>query len=54
MICSHCNTKLVSFKYNGYYDSFYGYKCARETLPREADSEVIVGAYACDENWDEE
>ena len=52
MICTHCNTKLVTFKYEGYYDSFYGYKCACETLPKEADSKAITGAYAYGHEWE--
>lgn len=52
MICPHCNTKLVTFLYRGYYDSFYGYKCACETLPKEADSRAITGAYAYGHEWD--
>jgi hypothetical protein len=52
MICPRCNTKLVTFKYEGYYDTLYGYKCACETLPREPDSQFIKGAYAmCDDEW---
>jgi hypothetical protein len=52
MICPHCNTKLVTFLYRGYYDSFYGYKCACETLPQESDSKAITGAYAYGHEWD--
>ena len=52
MICPRCNTKLVTFKYVGYYDEFYGYKCACETLPQEADSRAITGAYAYGHDWD--
>ena len=52
MICSRCNTKLVTFKYEGYYDSFYGYKCACEVLPKEADSEFIRGAYGSSHEWE--
>lgn len=55
MICSHCNTKLVTFKYVGYYDEFYGYKCACEFLPKEKDSKFIKGAYAmCGDEWNNE
>ena len=54
MICPLCNTKLVTFKYEGYYDSFYGYKCACETLPKEEDSVAITGAYAFGNDWEEE
>ena len=55
MICELCDTKLVTFKYEGYYDSFYGYKCACETLPKRADSRFIRGAYAmCGDEWVEE
>jgi hypothetical protein len=54
MICPHCNTKLVTFLYRGYYDSFYGYKCACKTLPREADSQAITGAYAYGHEWEQE
>ena len=54
MICSHCNTKLVTFKYVGYYDSFYGYRCTCKTLPREADSEFIQGAYGFENEWRED
>jgi hypothetical protein len=42
---------LVTFKYIGYYDEFYGYKCACETLPQEADSKAITGAYAYGHDW---
>ena len=52
MICPYCNTKLVTFLYRGYYDSFYGYKCACETLPQEVDSKAITGAYAYGHEWD--
>ena len=52
MICPYCNTKLVTFKYEGYYDSFYGYKCACKTLPKEADSKAITGCYAYGNDWD--
>jgi hypothetical protein len=54
MICSHCNTKLVTFKYVGYYDSFYGYRCSCKILPREADSEFIQGAYGFENEWRED
>jgi hypothetical protein len=51
MICKHCDTKLVTFKYEGYYDSFYGYKCSCKTLPKEADSKFIKGAYGFANEW---
>ena len=54
MICNTCNTKLVTFKYVGYYDSFYGYKCACEVLPKEADSRFIKGAYGFEDEWRED
>jgi hypothetical protein len=54
MICTHCNTKLVTFKYEGYYDSFYGYKCACDQLPKEADSVAILGAYAYGHEWEQD
>ena len=54
MICSHCNTKLVTFKYVGYYDSFYGYRCACKSLPKKADSEFIRGAYSEENEWRED
>ena len=54
MICPHCNTQLVTFKYVGYYDEFYGYKCACETLPKSADSRFIKGAYGFETEWIEE
>jgi len=53
MICSHCNTKLVTFKYVGYYDSFYGYKCSCKSLPKEADSRFIKGAYGFAHKWED-
>lgn len=52
MICPHCDTKLVTFKYEGYYDSFYGYKCSCLVLPQEADSLAIKGAYSYGHEWD--
>jgi hypothetical protein len=52
MICPRCSTKLVTFKYIGYYDEFYGYQCACKTLPQEADSKAITGAYAYGHDWD--
>jgi hypothetical protein len=52
MICPHCNTKLRTFKYEGYYDTFYGYKCNCLVLPKEADSQAITGAYAYGHEWD--
>jgi hypothetical protein len=55
MICELCNTQLVTFKYEGYYDLFYGYKCACSVLPRRADSRFIRGAYAmCGDEWVED
>ena len=54
MICELCGTKLVTFRYVGYYDSFYGYKCACETLPRRADSRFIKGAYGFENEWRED
>lgn len=51
MICPHCNTKLVTFKYVGYYDRFYGWKCACEVLPQEDDSKFIRGAYGFEREW---
>jgi hypothetical protein len=54
MICPRCNTKLVTFLYRGYYDSFYGYKCACETLPKEEDSKAITGAYAYGHEWEQD
>ena len=53
MICPHCNTKLVTFKYVGYYDSFYGYKCSCKSLPKEADSRFIKGAYSFSHEWED-
>ena len=53
MICLRCDTKLVTFKYEGYYDSFYGYKCSCKVLPKETDSRFIKGAYAmCGDEWE--
>ena len=54
MICEFCNTKLVTFKYQGYYDSFYGWKCDCAELPKMADSKAITGAYAYAHEWEEE
>lgn len=54
MICEFCKTKLVTFKYVGYYDSFYGWKCACHELPKQADSKVITGAYAYGNEWEDE
>lgn len=45
MICPQCNTKLKTFKFAGYYDSFYGYKCNCQVLPQEPDSEIVIGAF---------
>lgn len=54
LICPRCNTKLRTFKYEGYYDSFYGYKCSCEELPKQADSLAITGAYAYGHEWNED
>ena len=56
MICEFCNKKLVTFKYIGYYDTHYGWKCGCEKLPEQEDSEIVRGAYSgChDMKWDEE
>lgn len=54
LICPRCNTKLRTFKYVGYYDEFYGYKCGCAELPKEADSVFIRGAYGSDPAWDME
>ena len=53
MICEFCNTKLVTFKYQGYYDSFYGWKCACEELPKQEDSKAITGSWAYGHDWEE-
>lgn len=51
MICPHCNTQLVTFKYVGYYDEFYGYKCACTVLPKQEGSRFIRGAYGFETEW---
>lgn len=54
MICEFCKTKLVTFKYVGYYDSFYGWKCDCDELPKQVDSKAITGAYAYGNEWEED
>jgi hypothetical protein len=54
MICNTCNTKLVTFKYVGYYDSFYGYKCGCSVLPKQGDSVFVKGAYGSEDEWRED
>ena len=54
MICEFCNTKLVTFKYNGYYDSFYGWKCGCAKLPQQEDSKLINGSWTMNDEWDDE
>jgi hypothetical protein len=54
MICPYCNTKLVTFRYEGYYDTLYGWKCACDELPKLADSKAITGAFAYGNCWEDE
>ena len=54
MICNTCNTQLVTFKYVGYYDSFYGYRCGCSVLPKQADSVFVKGAYGSEDEWRED
>ena len=54
MNCPYCNTKLVTFKYVGYYEKLYGWKCGCNELPKQQDSVAITGSYAYGHDWEEE
>lgn len=54
MICPYCNTKLVTFRYEGYYDTIYGWKCVCDELPKLTDSKAITGAFAYGNCWEED
>jgi hypothetical protein len=44
----------VTFKYVGYYDTIYGWKCDCKELPKQEDSKAITGSWAYGHDWEDD
>jgi hypothetical protein len=42
-VCPYCKTEMRPFDYRGYYDSFVGWECSCEKIPK---AEKQFGQYA--------